>query len=244
MYVEVGRRPKTLDQRDGAAVGFVGLEPSLAEQMARDHAVHHLQHRRHQLGLCGQQQTQRDRQRQHPPPLAYRNPRDDVVHQVGRRLRHAPGPARGAKAPALATEGQQLVVPAIPAAQPQEAVGQDAAFEEGVELVFDELRQVGAGSVFGLGEESRCMLLHQAVQRGLLRAVARVVHQGAIAMRPPGLVSVGLHALGMENLGWCSFSGRAGLRIRLWGDHLLHAPRRRACSGAVPCPGAPPPAMR
>jgi hypothetical protein len=28
-------------------------------------------------------------------------------------------------------------------------------------------------------------------------------------MRPPGVVSVGLHALGMENLGWCSFSGRA-----------------------------------
>ena len=68
--------------------------------------------------------------------------------------------------------------------------------------------------------------------------------RGAIAMRPRGLVSVGLHALGMGNLGWCSFSGRAGLRIRLWGDHLLHAPRRRACSGAVPCPGAPPPAMR
>jgi hypothetical protein len=42
MNVEVGRRPKTLDQRDGAAVGFFGLEPSLAEQMARDHAVHHL----------------------------------------------------------------------------------------------------------------------------------------------------------------------------------------------------------
>jgi hypothetical protein len=42
MYVEVGRRPKTPDQRDGAAVGFIGLESSLAEQMARDHAVHHL----------------------------------------------------------------------------------------------------------------------------------------------------------------------------------------------------------
>ena len=27
--------------------------------------------------------------------------------------------------------------------------------EEGVEFVFDELRQVGAGNVFGLGEESR-----------------------------------------------------------------------------------------
>ena len=64
---------------------------------------------------------------------------------------------------------------AVAAAQAQEAVRQDAALQEGVELVFDKLRQVGAGSVFGLGEESRCVLLHQAVQRGLLGSVARVV---------------------------------------------------------------------
>ena len=88
MYVEVGRRPKTLDQRDGAAVGFLGLEPSLAEQMARDHPVHHLQHRSHQLGLCGQQQAQRDRQRQHP--LAHRHMGDDVVDQMRCGLGHAP----------------------------------------------------------------------------------------------------------------------------------------------------------
>ena len=99
---------------------------------------------------------------------------------------------------------------AVPAAQAQEAVGQDAALQEGVELVTDELRQPGTASLFGLGEESRCMLLHQAVQRGLLGAVAVVVDRGTIAMRLPGLVSgVGLHVLGMGNLGWCSFSGRA-----------------------------------
>jgi hypothetical protein len=34
-------------------------------------------------------------------------------------------------------------------------MGQDAAFEKGVELVFDELRKVGAGGVFSLGEEGR-----------------------------------------------------------------------------------------
>ena len=90
----------------------------------------------------------------------------------------------------------------------------------------------------------RGVLLHQAVQRGLLGPVALVVDRGAIAMRPRGLVSVGLHALGMGNLGWCSFSGRAGQRIRLWGDHQLPVPRRWPRSGAAPCPGAPPPAMR
>jgi hypothetical protein len=65
--------------------------------------------------------------------------------------------------------------------------------------------------------------------------VALVVDRGAIAMRPPGVVSVGLHALGMENLGWCSFSGRAGQCILLWRDHLLTLPRQQPCSGAVPC---------
>ena len=40
--------------RIAVVVGFVRLEPSLAEQMARDHALHHLQHGRHQLGLQDQ----------------------------------------------------------------------------------------------------------------------------------------------------------------------------------------------
>ena len=66
MDVEVGRRAKTLDQRDGATVAFVGLEPGLPQQMARDHALYHLQHRRDPIRLRGQQQTQRYRQRQHP----------------------------------------------------------------------------------------------------------------------------------------------------------------------------------
>ena len=34
--------------------------------------------------------------------------------------------------------------------------------EEGVELVHHELRQVGAGGNFGLGQEGRGVQLHQA----------------------------------------------------------------------------------
>ena len=70
---------------------------------------------------------------------------------------------------------------------------QNAGCEEGVELVFDELRQVGGGSVFGLEEESCSVLLLLAVSRGLFRAVAPVVHVGAI-WRPLGLPADGLHA--------------------------------------------------
>ena len=47
------------------------------------------------------------------------------------------------------------------AVQAQEAVGQDGAFEEGNELILDKLQQVGAGSVFGLGEEGRSVLLRR-----------------------------------------------------------------------------------
>ena len=64
-------------------------------------------------------------------------------------------------------------MPAVTAAKTQEAAREDAAFEKGVELVLDELRQIGAGGGCGLGDEGRGVLLHQAVQGGLLGAVAR-----------------------------------------------------------------------
>ena len=95
---------------------------------------------------------------------------------------------------------------AVTAAKTQEAVGQDAAFEEGVELVPHKLRQVGAGS--GLRDEGRGVLLHQAVQRGVFGAVTLVVDRGAIG-RPLGLLHRGLHALLMSRL-WCfTVSNRA-----------------------------------
>ena len=65
-------------------------------------------------------------------------------------------------------------------------MGQDAALEEGVELVLDEPRQFSPGAGLGVGDETGRMLLHQAVQRGLLGAVAFVVERGAIG-RPLGL---------------------------------------------------------
>jgi hypothetical protein len=60
-------------------------------------------------------------------------------------MRHATGTATRAELAPLAAEGHELVVAAVAIAQPQKAVGQDAAFKEGVELVLHELRRVGAG---------------------------------------------------------------------------------------------------
>ena len=87
---------------------------TIAMYRAMADALHHLQHRRDQFRLRGQQHAQRDRQRQHPLP--HRHVRDDVVDPVRSGLRHAPGAARGAESPALAAEGQQLVVAALAAA--------------------------------------------------------------------------------------------------------------------------------
>jgi hypothetical protein len=103
--------------------------------------------------------------------------------QVGRGLRHAPRTARRAKPAALAAEGQQLVVPALAAAKPQETVRQDAALEKGVELVLDEPRQLAAGAGFGVGDEAGRVLLHRSVQRGLLRSMPLVVNRAPSGAR-------------------------------------------------------------
>jgi hypothetical protein len=71
-------------------------------------------------------------------------------------------------------------------------ISETGTLNERVELVPNELRQVGACSVFGLGEEGRGVLLQQTVQRGLFRAVALVVDRGASG-RPLWLPANGLH---------------------------------------------------
>jgi len=81
---------------------------------------------------CVASSRRSDGQRQYP--RAHRHVRDHVIDHVRRRLRHAPGPARPAKASALAAEGNQFVVTAVTATRAQEAVGEDVAFEEGVEV--------------------------------------------------------------------------------------------------------------
>ena len=69
---------------------------------------------------------------------------------------------------------------------------QDAALEVGVELVLDESRQLGTGAGLGVRDEAGRVLLHEAVQRGLLGAVAFVVERGAFGS-PSGLLRSGLY---------------------------------------------------
>src|SRR4051794_33896612 len=58
--------------------------------------------------MGGQQDSQRDRKREHP--LAHRYARDHAVDQVGSALRHAPRPAGRAEPAPLTGEGHQLLV--------------------------------------------------------------------------------------------------------------------------------------
>ena len=111
MDVQVGCRAEALDQGDRAALTFVALEPRVIQQMPLDQALLHLQYRRDQLGLRGQQHAKRDRPLQHPLP--HRHVRVDMAHQARCRLRHPPGPALGVKGAPLATEGNSLAVAAV-----------------------------------------------------------------------------------------------------------------------------------
>ena len=62
-------------------------------------------------------------------------------------------------------------------------------------VILDEPGQLGAGADLGMRDEAGRVLLHEAVQRGLLAAVAFVVDRGAVRRPPPctGLPADGSH---------------------------------------------------
>ena len=72
---------------------------------------------------------------------------------------------------------------AVRAAHAQKTVRQDAAFEIGLELVFDKLRQARAGLGFDLGEEGRDLFLHHLIERRLFRAPPFVAKGNTVASR-------------------------------------------------------------
>ena len=66
--------------------------------------------------------------------------RQDAIHETRGALGHAPAPAARTEAAALAREWNQPLESAVAAAEPCEAMRQDAAREEIPELSLDELR--------------------------------------------------------------------------------------------------------
>ena len=96
-------------------------------------------------------------------------------------MRRAPheGPAP------LARKRHQLLVAAPGAAQPQQAMGKDAAFQESIELVLDKLWQARCAPGFDLREKRFEVFPHQAIQDRFLwpppLVVDRVCRRGACA---------------------------------------------------------------
>ncbi len=112
-------------------------------------------------------------------PLAHRYARQNVVHQVGGRLRHSSRAARRTDAAPLATERDQRVTRAALAGQAHEFAGEDAAIQIGGEFVFDELGWTRAATgVVYFGGKRRIVLPRHAVERGLFGAAALVMRRG------------------------------------------------------------------
>ena len=158
---------------------------------------HDLQHGRHQFGLRCQQQAQRDGQGQHP--LAHWPVGNDLVHQLRCAMRRTPHD--GQKPRRLQLKATSLWWPQSPQRRRRKPWARMPHSRKASNSSLGVLRQVGSSGGFGLLEERRRVLLHQAVQRGLLGAVAVVVDRGAIG-RPAGLLRRGLHALLISRL-WC-----------------------------------------
>jgi hypothetical protein len=83
-----------------------------------------------------------------------------VIHQVGGRLCHTPGATGGANFVSLTGEFYKLLVGAVYAAQAQKSMGQDTAFEKGVELIFNKIGQARSGLALDLGKEGLGVFLY------------------------------------------------------------------------------------
>jgi len=92
----------------------------------------------------------------------------NVIREVGGELRHAPGVAGGADAPALAGEGDQSLVATVLAAGPGEPVGEDAAAQVGSEVLLDPPWNTVAQGIDlrGPGKEGLQVVLNDRVQGG------------------------------------------------------------------------------
>ena len=115
--------------------GAVGLQ-SLRDDPQKN-AQHHVEHRPITLHEVAQPLWHRQN------PLAHRQPGENVIRQVRRRLHHAPRVARGAHAPAFAGIGHEVVVSAVITPGAGKAVGKDAAFE----VFAKRLADIGLGVI-------------------------------------------------------------------------------------------------
>ena len=132
-------------------------------------------------------------------PLAHGDVRHDLIDQARGGVCHAAAHAAGAEGAPFARERHQAAVVARGAAQPQEAVRQDAALQEGAQVALHVPRQ-GVIAAAGLLQEGLQMLGQYLVEQGVLGLVALVragewngggVHAAGIANAVPAVAAGG-----------------------------------------------------
>ena len=135
MQVGVERGTEAVDKRHRTEPRPARRVRTAEAQRRFDLGQENPQHRIDQAGVTMKELAQPLRQREHPLP--HRHLGVHMIHPMRGGLGHAPGAAGGADPAALAREGDQEVMPAVRAAHPGEAVGQNAAGQVLAELPLD-----------------------------------------------------------------------------------------------------------
>ena len=173
--VEIQRAAEALDQGHHAALRRIPRHAGLIGKPTGDHTMHDAQHRADGLRLAGEQEAQRVGETQHPLP--HRPRAEHLVHQMPRRLGHAPCAAARAQPALLAGIRHQPLGTTVLADHAQEAVLEHAAAQVGLELLADISGQ-RAALRFDPYNEVRVVRLYQRVQQRALGRVARVPRTG------------------------------------------------------------------
>jgi hypothetical protein len=133
---QLGR--ESLDEADRAALAssHVPLISRAPAEFGEERAKEGAQHLAGESCVVRAAVAERIGQRQ--DPLADGHFGQDAIHQVRRRLRHAPAAARGAEAAPLAREGNQAIELAGIAVQPQKTMCQHTAAQVDPKFLLDE----------------------------------------------------------------------------------------------------------
>ena len=137
--------------------------------------MHHGQYCRKRVWIIGEQKAQGKWKSQHPLPDRCFG--EHMIDKMSGRFHHTPGTATGAESPALTAEGDQVLMAAAIALDPQEAMLQQPALQVILKLLSDEIRQIAARS-FNSIDESWVVLGNDGVEFHLFRLMPVVAWDG------------------------------------------------------------------
>ncbi len=136
--VEVQGRAEALNEGDGAALATrrAPLAPCATAKRGEERTEKGAEDFAGEASVVGTAVAERVGQRENP--LADGDFRENAVDEARSGVGHSATSTRGAEATPLAREGDEVVLAAGVAAEPQEAVSQDPAPEVPAKLLLDE----------------------------------------------------------------------------------------------------------